>query len=209
MQTPTQTPMPRSDRRLFLAGIVGLGAAALVPGAARAELTLEDARRLIDQVVSEINEVINSGKSEEAMYRDFRRIMEKYADVPIVAQSALGVAWRRATPAQRAAYVEAFKDYISRKYGSRFRQFIGGAIEVRDTRKVKSFYEVITIARLRGEEPFEVRFLVSDKRGRPLFFNLIIEGVNMLATERTEIQAMLEQRRGNIDLLIQDLRKAA
>jgi phospholipid transport system substrate-binding protein len=37
-----------------------------------------------------------------------------------------------------------------------------------------------------------VRWHVSDKGGRPMFFNIIIEGVNMLAAERTEIGALLD-----------------
>jgi phospholipid transport system substrate-binding protein len=78
-------------------------------------------------------------------------------------------------------------------------------IEVADARAVKSYYEVITTAFLRGESPFEVRFQVSDKSGRLLFFNIIIEGVNMLASERTEIGAMLDRQGGNLDALIAEL----
>jgi phospholipid transport system substrate-binding protein len=49
---------------------------------------------------------------------------------------------------------------------------------------------------------------VSDKSGKNLFFNIIIEGVNMLASERTEVGAMLDKRKGNIDALITDLKTA-
>ena len=48
----------------------------------------------------------------------------------------------------------------------------------------------------------------SDKSGKNLFFNIIIEGVNMLASERTEVGAMLDKRKGNLDALIQDLKSA-
>ena len=68
-------------------------------------------------------------------------------------------------------------------------------------------YEVKSIAYMRGESPFEVLWHVSDKSGKNLFFNIIIEGVNMLASERTEVGAMLDRRRGNIDQLIADLSK--
>jgi phospholipid transport system substrate-binding protein len=48
---------------------------------------------------------------------------------------------------------------------------------------------------------------VSDKAGKSLFFNIIIEGVNMLASERAEVGAMLDKRKGDIDALIEDLKK--
>ena len=54
-------------------------------------------------------------------------------------------------------------------------------------------------------EPFEVDFLVSDRSGQPLVFNLIIEGVNMLLAERQEIGALLDRNSGNINALIDDL----
>jgi phospholipid transport system substrate-binding protein len=190
-------------RRGVLLGLA-LAVLALLPRPAPA-LSTEQAARLVDSLVTEINAVINSGKSEPAMYRDFERIMVRYADVPTIARYALGVDARRATPQQLRAFTGAFQGYISRKYGSRFREFIGGRLEVVQARPVRNFHEVRTIAYLRGEDPFEVTFLVSDRSGRDAFFNLFVEGVNMLLTERTEIGAMLDRRGGDIDALTRDL----
>lgn len=195
------------SRRHVLAGLAAGGAALSFAGPLAA-LTTGQARDLIDRVVKDINAVINSGRSEAQMFGDFERIFARYADVPIIARSALGVAARQASAGQMRAFTDAFQGYISRKYGRRFREFIGGKLEVQEARPVKSFYEVKTTAYLRGESPFDVTFLVSDKSGRNLFFNLYIEGVNMLATERTEIGAMLDRRRGDLDALIRDLKTA-
>lgn len=194
-------------RRHVLAGL-GAGATALALPTSALALDTQQARVLIDRLVGEINSVINSGKSESSMLRDFETIFARYADVPIIARSALGVAARSASSAQLRSFTSAFQGYVSRKYGRRFREFIGGRLEVQEARAVKSFYEVKTTAFLRGSSPFEVIFLVSDKSGRDLFFNLYIEGINMLATERTEIGALLDRHRGNIDLVTQDLTKA-
>ena len=195
-------------RRMFA---TGLGAAILTgmtwPRAALA-LTEARARTLIDQLVGEINRVIASGKAETAMYGDFERIFARYSDTSYISAYAMGVDGRRASSAQKRAFSKAFQSYIARKYGKRFREFIGGRLEVQGVRKVKSWYEVRTIAYLRGESPFDVTFLVSDRTGRDLFFNMFIEGVNMLLTERTEIGAMLDRRGGDIDKMIADLARA-
>lgn len=199
--------VPVTGRRAFLAA---LGAGAVTVGTARAALafTVDDARRLIQALVDDISDVIASGKPLNAMIADFERIFARYADVDIIARSALGPTARSASAAQLNAYVEAFRGYVARKYGKRFREFDGGRIQVEDARPLKSFYEVITTAFLSGQKPFEVRFHASDRGGRPLFFNIIIEGVNMLATERTEIGAMLDQNGGSIDRLTEALRRA-
>ncbi len=196
-------------RRTALSGLAATAVAGLVPSSAMAALTTAQAKALIDRLVKEINRVINSGKSEEAMYRDFEKIFAKYSDVPAIARYALGADARRATPAQMRAFTKAFRVYISRKYGKRFREFIGGKIVVKQARKLKKFYEVKTIALLKGQEPFEVVFHVSDRSGKNLFFNIFIEGINMLLNEREEIGAMLDKRKGNLDRLIKDLPKLA
>lgn len=183
------------------------GAALTLPGTAFA-LDQASAKKLVDALVGEINRVIASGKSESAMYRDFERIFAKYGDTSYIAAYAMGNDGRRASGAQKKAFSDAFQTYISRKYGSRFREFIGGRLEVQGVRPVKSWFEVKTIAYLRGESPFEVTFLVSNRTGRDKFFNMFIEGINLLLTERTEIGAMIDRRGGNIDAMINDLRGA-
>jgi phospholipid transport system substrate-binding protein len=196
------------SRRRFAAGFA-LGSVALALPLPALALTVDDARALINKAVGEINSIIDSGKSEQAMYGDFERVFSRYADVPVIARSALGVAAKKATAAQMSAFTKTFQVYISRKYGSRFREFIGGKIEVTDAKPLKSYYEVTSVAHLKGQAPFDVRWHVSDKSGRSLFFNIIIEGVNMLASERAEIGAMLDKSGGDIDKLIKALKTAA
>lgn len=195
-----------TSRRAVIAGMMATSAVLALAGPAAA-LNTDQARSLVDTVVGDINKVINSGGSLNQMIGQFEQIFNRYADVEIIAQSSLGVAFRSASPAQRRAYVEAFRGYLARKYGKRFREFIGGKIEVTGARQIKDgIYEVNSTAKLRGSAPFDLVWLVSDKSGRNLFFNLIIAGVNMLATERQEIGSMLDRNGGNVDKLITELK---
>jgi phospholipid transport system substrate-binding protein len=199
--------MTLMTRRSFTALLSGAALAAMLP---LPSLALNDATAsaLIGKLVGDINSVINSGRSEGAMYTEFERIFARYADVPTIARTTLGPAARGASSAQMTAYTKAFQGYISRKYGKRFREFIGGKIEVKGSRAIKSFYEVQTVAILKGEAPFAVTFLVSDKSGKDLFFDMLIEGISLLKAERTEVGAMLDRRKGDINGLIADLKKA-
>ena len=181
-------------------------AVALAPPALA--LNADEARKLVDRLTDDVMSVINSGASEAAMFAEFERIFAKYADVPIIAQTTLGVAWRSASASQRTAYVEAFRSYMARKYGKRFREFIGSVIMVTGSRSEKSFFVVDSTVKLAGQAPFEVNWLISDKSGRDLMFNLIIEGINMLRSEREEIGLMLDQNGGDINKLITQLRTA-
>ena len=115
------------SRRAFAAGLATLGALAAMPAFA---LTADGAKTLVDKTVGDINAIINSGKSEGAMLKDFEKLFARYADVPAIGRSVLGTAARSASKGQLSAYTKAFQGYISRKYGRRFREFIGGRIEV-------------------------------------------------------------------------------
>ncbi len=131
-------------RRATLAGIAGLGAVALLPGRALA-VTAAQAEALIDKVVRDINKIIASGKSERAMIRDFEKVFVNYADVGRIAMMVLGPDGRAASASQKRAFTKAFQGYVGRKYGKRFREFIGGRVEVQKSRAVKSFFEVTTM----------------------------------------------------------------
>lgn len=189
-------------RRAFLAGGAALAASLAAP--AQAQDTAA-ARALVDRLVADVNAVIASGASEDRMIAQFARIFLAYADAPTIARYSLGADARAVTPDQLARYTQAFANYVAEKYGRRFREFIGGQIVVEDARVVPNGIEVTTTAIFQNQAPFRVDFWVSAGSGQLRFFNLVVEGVNMLLSERTEVQAMLDQRGGDIERLIADL----
>ncbi len=199
--TSMTKPMSDLSRRALLAG---LGALALAPAAAWA-FDEADARHLIQKVIDEIQRIINSGASEAQMLREFEGIFDRYGDTKVIGQLVLGPDGRRATPAQKAAFAEAFKIYISHKYGRRFREFIGARIDIGPAKKVKRYWEVQTTTHLKGQAPFQVDYVVSERSGK--FIDIRIEGISLIKSERAEIGAMLDKRRGDLDRLIADLRK--
>jgi len=193
------------SRRGFALGAMLLAPAVTLPFPALA-LDDKEASDLIGQLVSDLNKIINSGKAETAMFRDFENLFNKYADVPIIARSSLGAPWRSATSAQKSSYTSAFRGYMARKYGRRFNEFKGGNIVVNSSRQVKSGFLVSSTVHISSSAPFAVDWQVSDKSGANKMFNLYIEGISLLATERTEISAMLDKRGGDLDVLIRDLK---
>lgn len=193
------------DRRHFIALT---GTASLLSAMPALALTKASAEQLINAVVNDINGVIASGKSQNQMFVEFERIFARYSDTSYIAAYAMGADARRASTAQKRAFSTAFEGYVSRKYGRRFREFIGGRLEVKGVRQVKNWFEVDTTAFLSGEAPFTVTFQVSDRTGRDLFFNMFIEGINLLLTERTEIGALIDRNGGNLDAMVNDLKTA-
>ncbi|MEM7441320.1 MAG: ABC transporter substrate-binding protein [Pseudomonadota bacterium] len=187
---------------LSAAGVSNLGTGAFA-------LSKGQAESLITTVNADIQRVINSGKSEGSMIRDFERIFAKHADVGVMARSSLGVARRGASSSQLRSYTKAFQGYVARKYGKRFREFAGAEISVLKSQKSKRGYLVSTRVKLRGRSAFAVDWQVSDASGRTRVFDLIIEGISMLRLERQEIGQMLDRRGGDLNKLIAHLKTAS
>lgn len=194
-------------RRAFLGSVLGSVAALPFLSVPALATTEASAKALVDQAVAEINQVIARGGSEASIIDRFKGIFARYADEPYIAAYALGPAARQASQAQRSAFSTAFRSYVTAKYGRRFREFVGGQVIVQRARSVKNWVEVKCEVRLPGKAPFDVTFFVSDRTGRDRFFNMTVEGVSMLLSEREEIGAMLDQNRGNIDAVIGRLRQ--
>ena len=190
-------------RRRLMAGVAGLAALAMT-GPALA-FSVDEARALIVKVVSDVQKIIDSGKSEAAMLKDFEGIFARYGDTSVIGQLVLGPDGRSASSSQKRAFARAFQVYISHKYGRRFREFIGARIEIGASRKVKSVYEVSTQTIYPGKAPIDVIYVVSERSGR--FIDLKIEGISLIKSERAEIGAMLDKRRGDLDRLIADLNR--
>ena len=165
------------------------------------------AEGLIRNISEKVNTVISSGSSEDKVIIELEEIFKKYADTDIMSLTSLGPARRRASEVQLDNFKIAFQIYFLKKYARRFRELRDGEISILSSRAVRSIVEVKTRIRLIDWAPFEVVWLVSDRSGEIKIFNIIIDGINLLSSERTEIGVMLENRNGDIDLLSSDLRK--
>ncbi|MBV0913292.1 MlaC/ttg2D family ABC transporter substrate-binding protein [Anianabacter salinae] len=192
-------------RRLFLATSSAAAVMVARPALAMSEA---EATQLVQQAIAELQAIIDSGQSERQMLGRFKAYFERFADVPVIAQFALGRGVN-ASAAERRAFEDAFAGYISRKYGRRFREFIGAQIDIAGAAQLReNQYEVRSTVRLRGQAPFELAFRVSDQSGRGRMFDLIIEGVSLLRVEGQEVRDLLIRYGDDVGRVAQHLNQA-
>ena len=136
---------------------------------------------------------------------ELEKLFQKYVDVPIIARAVLGKSWREATSDQRERFINAFKTYVSNKYGKQFSEFKGTKLEIvksRDT-QTKAGVLVSTEVVVPGHTPLKVVWQVSDGSGSLKLIDMRVEGISMLSTERQEFRSKLKKFNGSIDDLIQ------
>lgn len=128
-------------------------------------------------------------------------------DVKWVGRFVLGKYWRRASDEQKARYNQYYRPFLLHSYASRFNEYRGETFDVSDANPLKKEgeYEVRTrILRPQGE-PVQVNYRVRpDESGNHfLIFDVVVEGVSLLATQRSEFAALIDRK--GLDHLIDRL----
>ena len=195
--------------RAALAVIAG-ATAGLAPSLSRA-LSEDEASAHVRITVSEILALVGGPGDSASKAPRLLAIMKRNAAMPQIARFSAGIAWRGMNEDQQTRFVTAFGTFISRIYAGRFQKYAGGGQagegfkmgRVIDAGR-KGMLVKTEIIRT-GAAPVEVEWLVTDRPGRVVIADIIIEGVSMLITQREEIGARLEARGGNVEKLIADL----
>ncbi|MEM9061731.1 MAG: ABC transporter substrate-binding protein [Pseudomonadota bacterium] len=195
-------------RRCFLA----LGAAAaILPGTTSYALSEDEARAHVQTTIEEILALLREPGSGESRAPKLQAIMERRANMPLLAKFSAGRNWRDMSSGDQTEFVSAFSKYVSVTYARRFDEYSGDPkIVVGKTIDAgRKGILVESPIELPDREPIAIEWLVSDRGGRIEIIDLIIEGISMAASQREEINAMLEKRNGDVKALIAHLLKSS
>jgi phospholipid transport system substrate-binding protein len=202
------------DRRDLLGRVaisLAIGAAAgLTPSFSHA-LTEQEAAAYIEATIEEVAALVDSPGDAASKASRLREIMRRRAAMPEIARFVAGISWRSMSEDQQERFTAAFSKFISNVYAQRFQQYSGKttAAEAFQMGRVidagrKGLLVQSSVVRP-DEAPIAVDWLVTDRPGRTVVADIVIEGVSMLVTEREEIGSMLEARGGDVEKLIADL----
>ena len=139
----------------------------------------------------------------------FRELFVIGFDVPAIARRALGRYWSRATAEERREYVRLFEDLIVHTYAARFRHYSGEQFVVHGLRPGPAGSTIVEsrVISPKGDPPVRVDWLVTQDDARYKIQDVIIEGVSMVITQRSEFASVIRQRGGKVAGLIKALRE--
>ena len=161
-------------------------------------------------VASLYNDLVATSMKEmsiDEQKKELEKLFQKYVDIPIIARAVLGKSWREANTDQRTLFVDAFKNYVSDKYGRQFSEFKGTKLEIvksRDT-LTKAGVLVSTVVVVPGNPSLKVVWQVSDGSGSLKLIDLRVEGISMLSTERQEFRSKLKKFDGSLSDVILEI----
>ncbi len=195
----------RSLRPVFVLFFMAIVVAA--PGA-RAE-SAQEASSMISKLANRALEILGN-KTIPLAKREakFRVLFEKNFHIRSIGVFVLGRNWRRATPAQRKAYLDVFELFIVKTYTVRLSQYAGEKFKIvkavgPDDRGV---YMVDSEIQRPGKTKISLSWVIRRAKAGLRVVDIVIENLSMAQTQREDFAAII-RKRGSIDGLISALKE--
>jgi phospholipid transport system substrate-binding protein len=200
-------PRNRITRRRLLVAIAT--AAMLKAGwrAARAEPSAEQARALIQDVGNQVLGILrDSSLSDERKFERLVDLLEGPIDLDLVARLILGRHWRSASEAQRKEYLDLFRGYALNFLASKLHLYRGQSYEILDAQVINE-RDALVATRILGNKgpPLKVDWRLRDQDGALMAIDVIVEGVSLIVTQRSEFGSVIE--RDGFEGLLAELRQ--
>ena len=129
----------------------------------------------------------------------FHQLLQQNFDLPGIARFVLGPHWRTASEPEKQEFLRLFEDYIVRVYSERFAQYRGETLRVTGSRADPEGALVTSeIVSPAGRPPIKIDWRLTARDGLYKISDVIIDGVSMGATERSEVAAMIQRSGGQV-----------
>lgn len=170
---------------------------------------LSGAEKFVDGLSSRaVGFLANSKLSEAQKQNEFRKLLRSGFDMKTIGRFSMGRYWRTATPAQQAEYQKLFEKMLVGVYSSRFSEYSGQSIEVRKSRRDSEKDVTVMSAIVQDSGPeIQLDWRVRYKGGRYRVIDVVVEGVSMALTQRSDFSSVIQRGGGDVSVLIEHLRE--
>lgn len=151
----------------------------------------------------------NEGLSQEQKISSFRSLLNDSFDLETIGRFTLGRYWKTSTEAQRQEYLTLFRRMVVDVYAKRFGDYKGQRFETRGARADGDKDTIVTSYIIPGSGPeVQVDWRVRYKNGKYKIVDVIVEGVSMSVTQRSDFAAVIQRGGGDVSVLLAYLRGA-
>ncbi|MBM3569965.1 MAG: ABC transporter substrate-binding protein [Alphaproteobacteria bacterium] len=189
-------------RALCLLSILVLVPLAPAPGqAATPEQGAAFVKDLADRALEALGKFKNLSKADRETR--FREVMHTGFDIPTIGRFVVGPTWRKASEAERARYLELFERYIVQTYAARLAEYDDEKIAVAAARADDGDVVVASQILRKSGPPVKIDWRLREaKAGGLRVIDVVIEGISMAVSQRSEFASVIQQGGGEMAPLI-------
>ncbi len=161
---------------------------------------------------SAIETLADKKLDKETKSKKIEQLFRENVDIAWIGKFVLGRFWRQVTDEQKNRYLKEYETFLVRNYATRFTDYTSGSFTITNARADKDNEFTISMQIKSGEaggDPILVDYRVrSDGKNRKnnfIVFDIIVEGVSMITTQRDEFTSILTNK--DMEYLITQIAK--
>lgn len=184
--------------------LTAMGSAAASPAAAPSG----DAAAFMNQLWDQAIEVLNKKAPVAERQARFRHLFRTDFDGPGIARFVLGRYWRNASAEEQKEFLKLFEDYVVFVYSTRLSDFSGEKFKINGSRTDQDSVIVSTDLLTPGAAaPLKLDWRLVSDAGAFKISDVIIEGVSMMVTQRSEFASVIQRHGGRVEGLLTLMRE--
>lgn len=150
--------------------------------------------------------------TQDEKSRQFRTLINDSFDMNTIARFALGRYWRQASAAQKKEYLELFRKMIVATYSDRFSDYSGQGFSIDGSREIGKRDILVSTSitppqDAEDSQQISVGWRVRRQDDTYQIVDVIVEGVSMSVTHRSDFAAVIQRGGGNVRVLLDHLRE--
>jgi phospholipid transport system substrate-binding protein len=180
-------------RRLFFAGsMIGLCAGLITAGPVRAGEPLNVVKEVTDRALKILNDPQLKPKEKKAeRIERLKRVINPIFDYEETAKRALGIHWRRRTPAEQREFVKLFRAFLEKIYSDRIDEYVGQRVIFGRETIDNDYAEVAaTVVSAKGEES-PVIFKLRRVGDGWLVYDAVVENISIVNNYRSQFDRVI------------------
>ena len=173
------------------------------PSSASPEGAAHFVEGLIDEAITVLRIPVEERASRES---GFRTLLRDKFDVPLITRLVVGRHWRRATDAQKQAFMLVFEEHIVTIYTAQLGVYNDEIVAIRNvaSRTERDTIVGTEVMMRSSDAPLQLDWLVREEAGAYRVIDIAAEGVSLMTTKRSEFSSVIQ--RDGLDGLIEKLR---
>ena len=164
---------------------------------------------VMEMTTNAINTLTDKSISQNEKESQFGKLFDKNFDIPSISRFVLGKYWKQASLDQKKNFIKAFRNYVVKTYSSRFNEYSGEKLKLvnYENEKNPKIFLVHTILERQDAPVIKVDWRIGKKKDKFVILDIIIEGISLAITQRSEFVSVIDQNEGSIDQLISLLKE--
>jgi len=198
-------------KQLGLVGsVIGFVVVASMGMSVKAEGIKDGSREFIQLMTEQAIQSLTADQiSRVERIKRFRMLFSDRFAVRSIGKFVLGRHWRKASDDEKTEYLDLFEDFMVISYFDRFVSYAGETLQLKNTRvenktNVTVFSEII---QLDGAKPIHINWRVGTNGSIYKVLDVVVEGISMSSTLRSDFSSIISQKDGKIVGLIEELKK--